>query len=155
MHSEAYRKSIAVKRGSHNPHPAPSVSLQSSSLCFFLHSLSSPISLSSSVLSPFNVHFQPCPLLLYRHFAFFLSPTFSSQVFFSPSRSLLILTSNRCCACLVFLPLSKTCSLLLHLKSMAIFCSHWEGVVGVKIGIVSVVCKLRSFFTLLLLVTDC
>lgn len=116
MHSEAYRKSIAVKRGSHNPHPALSLPLsdsscplQSSFLCFFLHSLSSSISHSSPVLSPFHVHFQPCPFLCFCR----LVP----HILFPGCFSLFILASRHCCAGLVSHPVSKTssyCRLLVY-----------------------------------------
>lgn len=111
MHSEAYRKSIAVKRGSHNPHPTPSLPsslsltlMVPSPSCalpyFFFHSLSLPISHPSpSALTcscTFTSSSSSSSSYVCVHVALLLSPHIPFAGSFSPSHSIFICSPYDC-----------------------------------------------------------
>lgn len=117
MHSEAYRKSIAVKRGSHNPLPACSLTLycslplQSSSLGFF----SSTLYLFPSPFPPHCSYSLMCISTLVHFFCT------ASVLYLLPRPllcSLFILTSHHFCLSPPFLDIlfssSGTCMLYME-----------------------------------------
>lgn len=118
MHSEAYRKSIAVKRGSHNPPPFSQLSHPP-----LLHSLSSAVSLS--------------PLMYVSNLVLFFCPSTL------PSAHPLYFTSHPCLSpftstgkwhpssfIIFYFSLLSTQNKTRQLKSMTIFCCHRRVVDG-------------------------